>query len=434
MRWPRLWSRIDEELVVASREAREGVKGLGPGIITGVADDDPSGISTYTVVGASYGYQLLWTSPLTLPLNIAVQDICARIGVVTGNGLSAVIARRYGRRLLLPMVALLLVANIVNIGADIRAVAAAIELLTGIPTLVLVLPAGAVIALVEVVVPYRTLARYLKLLTLVVFAYVIGAFFAHPDWAAAVKATLLPEFRLDSGVLAAVVAILGTTISPYLFFWQTSEEVEEEESRGVMPGELSQGEMRSLLRAARLDVATGMVMANVGFYFVVLTAAAALHASGQTEVTTAAEAAAALEPLAGSGASLLFALGIIGTGLLAVPVLAGSSAYATAELFGWREGLSSTFRQAPQFYGVIALATALGIGMSFAGVSEIRALYVAAIVNGVVAPLLLVVIMLAAHDPQVLGEHRPGVMTLAIGWLTTALMALAALAMAVTAL
>lgn len=282
--------------------------------------------------------------------------------------------------------------------------------------------------------PYPALARWLKLLTLVIFAYVVGAFFANPDWGAAAKATALPEFRFDAGVLAAIVAILGTTISPYLFFWQTSEEVEEEQERGIRPEEMPTGQLRALLHAARLDVATGMVMANVGFYFVVLTAAAALHASGETQVTTAAEAAAALEPLAGSAASLLFALGIIGTGVLAIPVLAGSSAYAAAELFGWREGLSSTLRQAPQFYAVIAIATLIGVAMSFAGVSEIRALYVAAIVNGLVAPVLLVVIMLAAHDSEVLGEHRPGVATLAIGWLTTALMGLAALALAVSAL
>lgn len=428
------WNRIDQELVSAAREARRGVNGLGPGLITGVADDDPSGISTYTVVGASYGYQLLWTSPLTLPLNIAVQDICARIGIVTGNGLGAVIARRYGRRLLLPLVALLLVANIVNIGADIRAIAAAIDLLTGVPALALVVPLGAAIALMEVVVPYPVLARYLKLLTLVIFAYVIGAFFAHPDWGAAASATLIPHITFDPGLIAALVAILGTTISPYLFFWQTSEEVEEEEEHGLKPRGMPESQMRSLLRAARVDVITGMVMANIGFYFVVLTAAAALHASGQTEVTTAAEAAAALEPLAGSFASLLFAVGIIGTGLLAIPVLAGSSAYATAELFGWREGLSTTLRQAPQFYGVIAVSTLIGIGMSFAGISEIRALYIAAIVNGLIAPVLLVVIMLAANDPEVLGTHRPGVITLALGWLTAALMSFAALALGVTSL
>ncbi|MEO8540216.1 MAG: divalent metal cation transporter [bacterium] len=428
------WTRINRDLLAASREARTGVKGLGPGLITGVADDDPSGISTYTVVGASYGYQLLWTSPLTLPLNIAVQDICARIGVVTGNGLGAVIAGRYGRRLLFPLVFLLLIANIVNIGADIRAIAAAIDLLFGVPALALVIPVGAAIALVEVVVPYPQLARYLKLLTLVIFAYVVGAFFAHPNWSAAASATVIPHVRFDAGLLAAIVAILGTTISPYLFFWQTSEEVEEEEERGVVAKDLAPEQIRGLLRAARIDVATGMLMANIGFYFVVLTAAAALHASGQTHVSTAAEAAAALEPLAGRGASLLFSLGIIGTGLLAIPVLAGSSAYATAELFGWREGLSSTLKQAPQFYGVIAIATIIGVGMSFAGVSEIRALYIAAIVNGLIAPVLLVVIMLAANDPQVLGAHRPGRITLAIGWATAGIMAAAALALGLTSL
>jgi len=433
MRRPTLWW-IDREILLASREARKGVKGLGPGLITGVADDDPSGISTYTVIGATSGYQLLWTSPVTLPLNVAVQSICARIGIVTGRGLGATISDRFGRRLLYPLVALLLIANVINIGADIGAIAASVELLLGIPSLALVAPIGIAIALLEVVAPYASLARYLKLLTLVVFAYIAGAFFADPEWAPAVRATLTPRADLDAEGIGALVAILGTTISPYLFFWQTSEEVEEEEEKGIQATKAGAGQIASLLRAANLDVATGMLMAHLGFYFVVLTAAAALHASGQTDVSTAAEAAEALRPLAGDAASLLFALGIIGTGLLAIPVLAGSSAYATAELFGWREGLSRTFRQAPQFYGVIALATMLGIGMSFLGVSEIRALYVAAIVNGLVAPFLLVVIMLAAGDAEVLGEHRPGVLTLAVGWFTAAVMGLAALGLVVAQL
>ena len=423
------WAWFDHEMVAASRAARHGASGLGPGIVTGVADDDPSGISTYTVTGASLGYQLLWTSPVTLPMNIAVQSICARIGLVTGRGLASVIARRYGRRLLLPVVLLLLVANVVNIGADIGAIAAALELVTGVPSIAVVAPIGAGIALVEVLVPYRRFARFLKLLTIVVFAYVIGAFFAHPDWAAAATATFVPRMTFDRDALETVVAILGTTISPYLFFWQASEEVEEEEASGFVPPEMPPAQLKRLVRASHFDVFTGMIMANVGFYFVVLTAAAALHASGQTNVTTAAQAAEALEPLAGRFASLLFALGIIGTGLLAIPVLAGSSAYATAELFGWREGLSSTFRQAPQFYAVIALATLVGIGLNFAGVGEIRALYVAAILNGVTAPLLLVVIMLAAGDRDVLGEYVPGRALLALGWFTAATMGLAALAM-----
>lgn len=427
-----LLKRVDRDLILASREARKGVGGLGPGLITGVADDDPSGISTYTITGASLGYRLLWTSPLTLPLNIAVQALCARIGIVTGHGLASVIAATYGRKLLYPVVALLLVANVVNIGADIGAIAAAVELLTDVPSGWLVAPIGVGIALVEVVVPYPRLARYLKLLTLVIFAYVVGAFFAHPNWSAALTSTVVPRVAFDREMTAIVVAILGTTISPYLFFWQASEEVEEEEEHRITVSSLEAGQVRRLLRAAHWDVTAGMVMANVGFFFVVLTSAAALHASGQTDIETAAQAAAALEPLAGSAASWLFALGIIGTGLLAIPVLAGSGAYAMAELFGWREGLSSTFRQAPQFYGVIAAATLLGIGLNFSGVSEMQALFVAAIVNGLVAPVLLVAIMMASSDRAVLGEFVPGRLLLALGWLTAVVMGVAAVAMLVT--
>ena len=427
---PLTW--FDRELVATSRAARKGVRGLGPGVITGVADDDPSGISTYTVTGASLGYQLLWTSPVTLPMNIAVQSVCARLGIVTGKGLATVIADRYGRWLLYPVVLLLLVANVVNVGADIGAIAAAIELLSGIPAIWLVAPIGIGIAVVEVVVPYAQFVRYLKVLTLVIFAYVIGAFFAHPDWGAAASATFVPRLTPDREVLATLVAILGTTISPYLFFWQASEEVEEDEARGVSPATATAGQMRELLRACHFDVFTGMAMANVGFYFVVLTSAAALHASGETHIATAAEAADALRPLAGDAASLLFALGIIGTGLLAIPVLAGSSAYATSELFGWREGLSTTFKQAPQFYAVIGVATLLGIAMNFAGVGEIRALFVAAVINGVTAPILLFVIMLAAGDRKVLGEFVPGRLLLGLGWLTAIVMAIAAVALFAT--
>jgi NRAMP (natural resistance-associated macrophage protein)-like metal ion transporter len=424
--------KVDAELLRASREARKGIDGLGPGLITGVADDDPSGISTYTITGASLGYRLLWLSLITLPMNVAVQGICARLGLVTGKGLASIFAERYGRGLLYPIVALLLVANIVNIGADIGAIAASIELLTDLPAVWLVVPIGAGIALVEVVVPYPRFASYLKLLTLVVFAYVIGAFVAHPHWGAALRSTVVPRIAADRDELATIVAILGTTISPYLFFWQASEEVEEEQAHGIEPARVGPSRLHRLLRSANADVATGMLMANVGFYFVVLTSAATLYASGQTDVETASQAAEALRPLAGDAASLLFALGIIGTGLLAIPVLAGASAYATAELFGWREGLNNTLKQAPQFYGVIAVATLVGIGLNFSGVSEIRALYLAAIVNGVIAPLLLVFIMLMAADRRVLGDLVSGNVQLAFGWLTTIAMGIAAIAMFAT--
>jgi NRAMP (natural resistance-associated macrophage protein)-like metal ion transporter len=430
VRAPRLsrLARVEPELIRYSRDLRKGVHELGPGLITGVADDDPSGISTYTVTGAAHGYQLLWMSLVTFPMNYAVQSACARIGLVTGRGLADAIEARFGRRMLAPVVLLLLIANVVNIGADIRAIAAVIDMLTGIPAAALLVPVGGAIALTEIVVPYAEFARYLKLLTLVILAYVFAAAVAEPDWSLALTSTVVPKVSLDQAMIATVVAILGTTISPYLFFWQASEEVEEEHEHGIDAVRLTRPAMRDLLRAARFDVATGMTMANVGFYFVVLTSAATLHTAGQTNIDTAAQAAEALEPLAGRAASLVFAVGIIGTGLLAVPVLAGSAAYATAELFDWREGLSNRFRRAPQFYGVIALAMLVGAALSFVGISEIEALFAAAIVNGLIAPILIFVIMTLARDKRLLGEHTSGRGVEVTGWLTAIAMTAAAVA------
>lgn len=316
-----------------------------------------------------------------------------------------------------------------NIAADLGAIAAAIALLVPIPAAWLVVPIGVGIAVTEVLVPYEQFARYLKLLTFVIFAYVIGAFVAHPDWSAAITGTFTPRLSWDRGTIMTVVAILGTTISPYLFFWQTSQEVEEEQVQGIVADNVPRTQLRRLLRAADLDVGLGMVMANIGFYFVVLTSAAKIYASGHTEGQTADHAAEALRPLAGDAAALLFAIGIIGTGLLAVAVLAGSVAYASAELFGWREGLNNTFQRAPQFYGVIALATLGGIAIVFSPISEIQALFVAAIVNGVVAPVLLVFLMISSRDQRVLGTFRPGVVLQILGWTTAITMGLAAIAL-----
>jgi NRAMP (natural resistance-associated macrophage protein)-like metal ion transporter len=422
------WLReIDADLLRAARQARRGVHGLGPGLITGAADDDPSGISTYTVTGASLGYSLLWMSLVTLPMNFAVQSICARIGIVSGRGLASVVGRRFGRRWLYPIVLLLFVANAVNIGADIGAIAAVLELFIPVPAVALVLPIGVGIALTEVFVPYHEFARYLKIMTLVIFAYVLGAFPARPDWGAALAATFVPRMQLDVGTIQTVVAILGTTISPYLFFWQASQEVEEDESRGMVLGRVPASRMRGLLAACHLDVLSGMTLANLGFYFVVLTSAATLYTAGARDIETAAQAAEALRPLAGDGAFLLFALGIIGTGLLAIPILAGSVAYASAELFGWREGLSKTFRRAPQFYGILAAATVVGIGLNFVGLSAIRALFLAAIVNGIISPVILVFVMLVARDRTVLGNFTTGRLITLLGWTTTLAMAVAAI-------
>ncbi len=404
---------------------------LGPGVVTGVADDDPSGVTTYTVAGAAHGYDLLWMSLVTLPLNIAVQSICARIGVMTGHGLARVIADRYGRRVLTPVVLLLFIANVVNIGADLGAIAGAINLIVPVPRTVTVVALGIMIAGIEVIVPYTRLATILKTLTFIIFAYVAAAVIAQPDWHEALRNTVIPRVALDRAELITIVAILGTTISPYLFFWQAAQEIEEELRTGVDASVSSARQLGVLARAADIDVAVGMTVANVGFYFIVLAAAATLHRAGITEVETAAEAAEVLRPLAGPWASLLFALGIIGTGLLAIPVLAGSAAYAAAELFGWREGLSRTFRQAPQFYAVIVVATALGVALVFSGVPEMRGLYWAAVLNGVIAPVLLVFVMVSAHDQRVMRGNGPGGPLLAVGWLTVALMAAAPLALLV---
>src|SRR3990172_2908813 len=357
--------------------AREAWALPGPGVITGVSDDDPSGIATYSLAGAQTGYSLLWTSVLTLPLNAAIQNMCARIGLVTGAGLATVLRRHYSRRVLMFLVVLLFIANTVNIGADIAAVAAGIELLTGAPERAIVVPIGVAIAATEIVVPYRMYATYLKVLTLVLFAYIVNAFVAHPDWGQALRSTVLPRVRLNAEFITTVVAVMGTTISPYLFFWQTSEEVEELHRHHELTGTEPE------LRRAQFDTDIGMLLAHIVFYFIVLTTAATLYPAGIRHVTTAREAAEALRPLAGDRATVLFAIGLVGTGLLAIPVLAGSSAYAIAELFDWREGLEEKPSQAPQFYVAIAVATLVGLAIALSKVGAIRALFIAAVVNGV---------------------------------------------------
>jgi len=417
---PRTWRQE------AARTVRTLWSLPGAGVVTGASDDDPSGIATYSVAGAQTGYTLLWTSLVTLPLNAGIQEICVRIGLVTGGGLASVLRRHYPRRLLLALVALLFVANTINIGADIAAVAAGLDLLTGIPADFLVVPVGVGIAATEVFVPYRVFASYLKVLTLVLFAYVADAFVAGPDWGKAVRATLVPEVRLNASFITTIVAIFGTTISPYLFFWETSEEVEEMHRRHIEPGDEPE------LRRAQIDTNIGMFLANLVFYFIVVTTAATLYPAGIRHVATAREAAEALRPLAGDRAAQLFAVGLVGTGLLAIPVLAGSAAYAVAEVFEWREGLEERPSAAPQFYTVIALATVIGIAIALSGVGAIRALFVAAVVNGVISPILLAAIVVVGNDERVLGRHRNGPLSNALGIATIVVMGVAAAGMALT--
>ncbi len=345
---------------------------------------------------------------------------------MTGGGLASVLRRHYPRRLLLALVSLLFVANTVNIGADIAAVAAGIDLLTGISANALVIPVAVAIAGTEVFVPYRVFATYLKFLTLVLFAYVAAAFFAGPDWGKALRSTFLPDVKLNAAFITTLVAILGTTISPYLFFWETSEEVEEMHRRQIEPGDEPE------LRRMQIDTNVGMLLANIVFYFIVLTTAATLYPAGIREIATAREAAEALRPLAGDGATWLFAIGLVGTGLLAIPVLAGSAAYAVAEVFDWREGLEARPREAPQFYAVIALATIIGMAIALSGVGAIRALFIAAVVNGVISPVLIAAIIVVSNDERVLGEHRNGAVSNVLGVTTVVVMGAAALTMAVT--
>lgn len=408
---------------------RHFFRDLGPGVVTGAADDDPSGISTYSVAGAAFGPATLWTVLLTFPLMTAVQTMCARLGLVTGEGLAGNLRRRYPRWVLWGACLLLAFANVVNIGADLAGMGEALELVTGIeeriwpPVL-----AGAILAGL-VLWSYRHLARVFKWITLVLFAYVVAAFLAHPDWPQALRATFVPHLAFEPRYLAILVAILGTTITPYMFFWQAAQEVEEERAAGKWTRLARRGATPKELRLAQEDILTGMGWAGVAMYFIILTTATTLHAAGRTEIATARDAAEALRPLAGDAAYLLFTLGIVGTGLLAVPVLAGSAAYAVTEALHWHGSLNDRPRVGARFYAVLGIAVVLGVALDMAEIDAVRALFYAAVVNGLLAPPLVALVILLTSDREVMGEHtNPRWMRL-LGWATVVIMVAAALAL-----
>ncbi len=405
---------------------------LGPGLITGASDDDPSGIGTYSQAGAALGYATLWTAIVTLPLMIVVQHICAKIGMCSGRGLAGVLRKFYPRWLLYPTVLGLVIANTINAGADIAAISAAINMFVPIPIWGMVVPIAAAILVLQIWGSYRVIVKVFKWLTLSLFAYVIAAFLAHPNWSEVIRATFLPKIELNSQYITTIVAILGTTISPYLFFWEASEEVEEEKSEGRKSVAQRKGATDAEIKKEKIDTIVGMLFCNVVFYFVILAAGATLHVTGQTSIQSATDAAQALRPLAGNFATVLFAIGLIGAGLLAVPVLTGSAAYAVAETFGWRSGLDEKPRRAKKFYGIIALSTLVGVGIDFLGINPITALFWTAVINGVVAPPLLVVVMLIANNKKAMGTHTNGIFTNIFGWLATAIMFAAAIGMFVT--
>lgn len=406
---------------------------LGPGFITGASDDDPSGIATYASAGAAYGLGLLWTALLTFPMMTAVQYACAKIGLVSGRGLAGVLRQDYPRWLLYLTVLALFVANTINVGTDLGAIGASVNLLApSIPAAPLVpLIAIAIVAL-QVFGSYRLIARVFQWLALALLAYVGAAVLSRPDPGAVLVATIVPTVSLDRGFVTTLVAILGTTISPYLFFWQASHEVEDEKSVGRQRLWQRKGATNKELTYAGLDVGAGMLFSNLVMFFVILATAATLHASGQTEIGSATDAAQALRPLAGDLAAALLGVGLIGGGVLAVPILSASAAYALSEAMGWRFGLDENPGRAPQFYLVIGLATLLGVLINALGVNPIQALVVTAVINGVVAPPLLVLVMVVTNDPRVMGDRVNNRIVNVLGWLTAIVMSVAALVLIVT--
>ncbi|HEY6273836.1 MAG TPA: Nramp family divalent metal transporter [Terriglobales bacterium] len=404
---------------------------LGPGLITGAADDDPSGISTYSVAGATFGYAPLWTALLSFPLMASVQLMCARLSMVTGRGLATAIRRHYPRWVLWGACLLLILANVINIGADLGGMAQATQLVTGFNAIVWTpVYAGLMLALLFWS-SYRHIARIFKWLTLVLFAYVVTAFLAQTDWKAALTATLLPRMHWSREFLSVLVAILGTTISPYLFFWQAAQEVEEERAMGKNAAQ-RKGATDEELRKQRTDVMTGMFFSNFIMYFIILTTAATLHAHGLIHIGTARQAAEALRPLAGNGAYWLFSLGLIGTGMLGVPVLVGSCAYAISEAAPWRGSLDRPPQGAPKFYAVVAVAMMIGLGLNYVGLDAVRMLFWAAVINGVLAPPLILLVILLTSDPKVMGGRANPPLLRGLGWVTLAVMVAAASGMFLT--
>ncbi|MES1207679.1 MAG: divalent metal cation transporter [Pseudomonadota bacterium] len=402
---------------------------LGPGVTTGAADDDPSGIATYSIVGAQFGTGLLWTAFLTWPLMAAVQMMCARIGMVTGEGLAAALRKKIPRSILVVGCVALLVANTINIGADLAGMADAANMVTGINSHVFVLLFGIGITVATVRLRYTQLAGVLKWLALVLFVYVACAFRMGPDWRSVARATFVPKMPAGREAWAALVAILGTTISPYLFFWQASQEVEEEKLLGRATLRQRRGATPEELINRRLDVGVGTCFSNLVMYFIILSTALTLNRHGVTQVETSRQVALALRPLAGPVAEWLYTVGILGVGLLAIPTLAGSAAYAFAETYGWKQGLDVKPRRAKSFYAILISATAAGAALDFAHVSAVKALFWTAVINGLLAPVLLVGVLIAASDKVLMRGQRSSLASRVLVGATVAAMSAAGVAM-----
>jgi NRAMP (natural resistance-associated macrophage protein)-like metal ion transporter len=399
-----------------SRWIRALLKSLGPGIITGAADDDPSGIATYSVAGAQLGTKLLWTALLTWPLMAAVQMMCARIGQVTGQGLAGNLKQRFPKWLLLAVVVALLTANTINIAADLAGMADAASMLSGVNSRWFVVAFALLISWATIRLQYRQIANVLKWLVLVLFAYPITAFVVGANWGQVLHATLIPSMPHTRNEWATLVAILGTTISPYLFFWQASEEVEEEKAAGQLTLASRRGATPEELELRNIDVGVGAFFSNMVMFFIILTTAITLNRHGLVNIETSRQAAEALRPFAGNFAATLFTLGIVGVGFLAIPTLAGSAAYAFAETLGWRQGLNRRLKQARWFYALILISTASGVALDFIGINPVKALYWTAVINGLLAPFLMVAILIVAADKKLM-QGQP---SSRLGWIVVA--------------
>jgi NRAMP (natural resistance-associated macrophage protein)-like metal ion transporter len=409
------------------RRLTRTLRRLGPGLVTGAANDDPACIGTHAQVGARFGTELLWLAPWTLPLLAVVQEMCAQLGNIAGQGLASVLRWHYPRWVLWTTVPLVVVANVVNLAADLGVMASSLALLAGGRPGGWLLVLAAVTGVLQVVVPYGRYARVLKIVALTLLAYVAAVFLVRLDWRTVLAHTALPRLALDRTALASIVAVIGTRLSPYLFFWQPSQVVEEEVEEGKTSLDARKGTTRTTLRRLQLDVIAGSVVANLVTWAIMVTTAATLHAQGRTEVQTATDAARALEPLAGAGAALIFSLGILGTGFLAVPVLAGGIGYALGEAFGWSRGLGRRLPEAPGFYAAIVGALLLATLLNFLGVSPIRALFVSQLLNGLVAVPLVFLLLHLCNNHAVMGARVNGRLANGLGGLT-ALVLLAATA------
>jgi NRAMP (natural resistance-associated macrophage protein)-like metal ion transporter len=406
---------------------------LGPGLTTGASDDDPSGIATYSQTGAQYGLSLLWLAAFTFPLMAVVQEMCARIGLVTGRGLAGNIRKHFGKKVLYGSTILLFAANTFNIGADIGSMAKAVQLLEPkINFSLLAVGFSIFILLLQVITPYVRYAKYLKWLALILFVYIASAILAHPNWHNIIQHGIVPHITMSRDQILLICAILGTTITPYLFFWQTSQEIDEEIAAGQDTIAKRAGSNAPQIKSMRVDVWSGMFISNLVMFFIIAACGSILFTHGITNITSAAQAAQALRPFAGNSTYLLFAIGIIGTGLLAIPVMAGASAYAVSESIGKRQGLNSKLKQASAFYGIIIFSMLIGLGLNFIGLDPIKALIYSAVGNGIVAPVILVLILLLARNEKVMGEWKNGKISSSLGWILTLLMTISGLAVIYT--